>query len=102
MARKTVKSKPAAISIECDDEQLCIELTNQGAVIGHIEDTLSVLHRMAVIAQGACYNENDNCDDYLSFYAKDLSKKYGVTVTESAAYKIANLVFGRFDVEKKS
>lgn len=106
-AKKSVEkevSVPTAndsFDISNDDRTISFNLHMNGKDHGKIESTVCELHRMMLLSQQEAFNVRSN-EDYVPYYAKNLTAKFNTFVSEPAAYKIACIISELFVEQKKS
>jgi len=106
-SKKTVKPRVVsngAIDIDNDDDTLSFNIRGtEGELLGVVESSVCDLHRIALISQGEAMDKGDaDASAYMPIFAKKLSERFNVSVSESAAYRMANHIFIRFEEQKKS
>lgn len=108
MAKKPAKKEEQVevkddntFDIIADDRKVSFNLHLNGSAKGKIESTVCELHRMMLTSQYEAYSVRKD-EDYVPYYAKNLSEKFKVFVSEPAAYRIACVVSELFTEQKKS
>jgi hypothetical protein len=112
MAKKPAKTKQEtkqvvqpqnepSFDVSGDDRQVVFNLTLKGQEAGKIESSVCLLHRLMLRSQHEAMTVREN-EDYIPYYAKNLSDQFGVFVSEPAAYRIACIVADLFVEQKKS
>ncbi len=106
MAKKPAKqqtAKPAneTFDIVSDDREVTFNLHFKDQEAGKIVSTVCELHRLMLVSQHEAYSVRKD-EDYVPYYAKNLSGKFNVHVSEPAAYRIACVVADLFVEQKKS
>lgn len=109
MAKKPAKNKPEtkqvpdtpSFDVQGDDRNVSFNLTLKGQEAGKIESSVCFLHRLMLRSQHEAMSVREN-EDYIPYYAKNLSEQFGVFVSEPAAYRIACIVADLFVEQKKS
>lgn len=67
-----------------------------------LKATVSTFHRLVKIAQHDAMTNREEFEDYFPEFATQLNNKFGSQVSETVAYRIADIVFNKFYEEKKS
>lgn len=107
MAKKPAKKQEQSqtenqsFDIMSDDRKVSFNLHLNGETKGKIESTVCDLHRMMLISQHEAYSVRKD-EDYVPYYAKNLSERFGTFVSEPAAYRIACVISELFVEQKKS
>lgn len=97
------KKEKEIIPVSNYDPELCFAiLDDEGQRLGYIEDKTSVLHRLSIVAQRNAFEKSDTDDNYEAEFARLLSQKYMVDVSDVVAYRILNVVYAAFAEEKKN
>ena len=104
MAKKA-KAKPKtkivsdenSFSIPAEDPVLKFDVDGT-----ELKATVSTFHHLVKIAQHDAMTTRDEFEDYFPEFATHLNNKFGSQVSETDAYRIADIVFNKFYEEKKS
>lgn len=108
MAKKPAKKQEQvqpqsdpSFDIVSDDRKVSFNLHFNGEAKGKIESTVCELHRLMLVSQHEAYAVRKE-EDYVPYYAKNLSDKFNTFVSEPAAYRIACVIAELFVEQKKS
>lgn len=96
------ETKPIeSFDVSNDDRAISFNLHLNGEVAGKIESSVCELHRLMLMSQHEAFSVRAN-EDYVPYYAKNLSDKFQTFISEPAAYRIACIVSDLFVEQKKS
>jgi hypothetical protein len=106
MAKKPAKKQVEeqvndSFDIVADDREVTFNLHFNNQPAGKIVSTVCELHRLMLVSQHEAFSVRKD-EDYVPYYAKNLSSKFNVHVSEPAAYRIACVVADLFVEQKKS
>jgi hypothetical protein len=107
MAKKPAKKvqpetdQSNTFDIVSDERKVTFNLHLNGTESGKLESTICKLHRMMLSAQHEAYTVRKD-EDYIPYYARNLSDRFNTFVSEPAAYKIACITAELFAEQKKS